>query len=127
IERARAGEAPGTVLASVAAWTDRDGAPLPAGIAAIELLNLLRPTVAVAQFLVFAALAMSVLPGERARLQDDPDYPAAYALEGRRRAPFFPVIAGRATDRLEWQGHGFAPHDWVMLDLYGTNHDPRIW
>lgn len=45
----------------------------------------------------------------------------------RRFYPFFPVIAGRVREPFAWRGHGFAPGDWVMLDLYGTNHDTRIW
>ena len=27
----------------------------------------------------------------------------------------------------EWRGHAFVEGTWVMLDIYGTNHDPRIW
>ena len=27
----------------------------------------------------------------------------------------------------DWQGHRFSQGDWVLLDLYGTNHDRRIW
>jgi fatty-acid peroxygenase len=128
IERARAGEGePGTPLGRVAAWTDEQGEALPAKIAAIELLNLLRPTVAVAEFFVYAALVLAVRPATRALVLERPGYARALATEVRRRAPFFPVIAGRATADLEWQGQTFAPHDWVMLDLYGTNHDARLW
>jgi fatty-acid peroxygenase len=128
IERARSGEVPAdTVLGRVASWTDEEGRPLPVPIAAIELLNLLRPTVAVAEFLIYAALALTVRRGERERLLAEPDYGAAFANEVRRRAPFFPVIAGRAAGPQEWQGQAFPDRAWVMLDLYGTNHDPRIW
>lgn len=45
----------------------------------------------------------------------------------RRFYPFFPLIAGRARESFEWGGHRFTPGDWVHLDLYGTNHDPRVW
>jgi fatty-acid peroxygenase len=128
VERARAGEVPAdTVLGGVAAWTDEEGAPLPVPIAAIELLNLLRPTVAVAEFLVYAALALAVRQVERERVLAEPAYATAFANEVRRRAPFFPVIAGRASGAREWQGEDFPDRSWVMLDLYGTNHDARIW
>jgi len=128
IERARAGDLPtGTPLAAVAAWTDAEGEALPVPIAAIELLNLLRPTVAVAEFLVYAALALAVRPREQERLGTLPGYAAAFGHEVRRHAPFFPVTAGRATAALAWHDVRFAERDWVMLDLYGTNHDARIW
>jgi fatty-acid peroxygenase len=26
-----------------------------------------------------------------------------------------------------WNGHPFAYDDWVLLDLHGTNHDPRLF
>jgi fatty-acid peroxygenase len=127
IGRARSGALPAdTVLADVAAWTDEAGRPLPVPVAAVELLNLLRPTVAVAEFLVLAALVLTLRPGERARVRDDA-YATAFAHEVRRRAPFFPVIAGRATRPLDWRGQDLGPRAWVMLDLYGTNHDARIW
>lgn len=41
--------------------------------------------------------------------------------------PFFPAVGGRALTSFEWRGHPFWPGDWFLLDLYGTDHDPRIW
>lgn len=41
--------------------------------------------------------------------------------------PFFPFIGGRVRRPFEWQGHHFAEETWVLLDLYGTNHDPHLW
>ncbi len=26
-----------------------------------------------------------------------------------------------------WAGHDFAAGAWVLMDLYGTNHDARLW
>jgi fatty-acid peroxygenase len=26
-----------------------------------------------------------------------------------------------------WRDHSFKKSDWVLMDLYGTNHDARIW
>jgi fatty-acid peroxygenase len=128
IERARAGEAEaGTPLAAVAAWTDEGGEPLPVPVAAVELLNLLRPTVAVADFLVYAALALAVRPSLRERVRAEERFAGAFAAEVRRHAPFFPAIAGTAAGRLEWRGRTFEEGDWVLLDLFGTNHDPRLW
>src|SRR5690606_28005410 len=63
------GAAQGTPLARVAAWTDDVGRLLDEKIAAIELINLLRPTVAVARYVVFAADALGRHPQWRARLR----------------------------------------------------------
>jgi fatty-acid peroxygenase len=128
IERARAGElGAGTPLQRVASWTDVDGAPLPVTVAAVELINLLRPTVAVADFALYAALAIAVRPTLRSWTRNRDGYAAAFVHEVRRHAPFFPVIAGTATEALEWRGARFEPGDRVVLDLFGTNHDPRLW
>lgn len=112
----------------IAAHRDLDGRLLSVAEAAIELLNLLRPTVAVAHFIVFAALALHLHPQTRRRIvAGDADYLHAFVEEVRRTAPFFPLIGGRVRQPFAWRGHRFARGDWVLLDLYGTNHDPRRW
>ncbi|MCU1571811.1 MAG: putative fatty acid beta hydroxylase [Naasia sp.] len=115
-------------LAAVARWIGDDGSPLPAAVAAVELVNLLRPIVAVVRFVEFALLALASRPEARARLAGGrPRDLTDFANEVRRRTPFFPVIAGRVRRPFTWSGHEFAHRDWVMLDIYGTNHDPRLW
>jgi fatty-acid peroxygenase len=37
------------------------------------------------------------------------------------------MVGGRALQPFEWRGHLFLQGDWVLLDLYGTNHDPALW
>lgn len=129
IERARRGEcADGSPVTVIARHKDVTGRELPRKIAGVELINLLRPTVAVARFITFSAHALHRVPQWRERLASGDEASAEmFAQEVRRLYPFFPVIAGRALQPLEWQGHAIAPGDWVMLDLYGTNHDPRLW
>lgn len=79
-----------------------------------------------AHFVVFAALALHMHPETRRRIvAGDADYLHAFAEEVRRTAPFFPLIGGRVCQPFDWRGHRFARGDWVLLDLYGTNHDPR--
>lgn len=51
----------------------------------------------------------------------------AFVQEVRRFYPLFPAVGGRVMQSFEWRGHGFSPGDWVLLDLHGTNHDPRVW
>lgn len=50
-----------------------------------------------------------------------------FVQEVRRFYPFFPLVGGRVRQPFEWRGHAFVEGAWVVLDLYGTNHDPRIW
>ncbi len=113
----------------VIAWhRDLEGELLTPEVAAVELINVLRPTVAVAWFIVFAALALHQHPAWRERLraaeEEDVDL---FVQEVRRFYPFFPVVAGRVREPFTWRGHWFARRDWVLLDLYGTDHDPRSW
>lgn len=117
-----------TPITEIAGWTDGSGALLPVRVAAVELVNLLRPTVAVARFIVFAAIALHRRPGWRARLQSaDDTLLEAFAQEVRRFFPFFPAIAGRVLEPFEWRGRRFAAGEWVLTDLYGANHDPARW
>jgi fatty-acid peroxygenase len=51
----------------------------------------------------------------------------AFAQEVRRYYPFFPFMAGVVMREFEWSGYRFRPGLRVMLDLYGTNRDPRLW
>jgi fatty-acid peroxygenase len=118
----------GSALLAVAEHRDHDGALLDGRTAAVELLNILRPVVAVARFTVFAALALHEHPEWRDRLRTgDPAGIGAFVQEVRRHYPFFPAVPARVRDDFEWQGHRFPAGRPVLLDLYGTDHDPRLW
>src|SRR5699024_1154959 len=96
--------------------------------AAVELLNILRPIVAVARFITFAALALHEHPAARDALQGGSKKARhQFAQEVRRFYPFFPFVGGRVLEPFQWRGHHFNHGDWFLLDLYGTNHDPRLW
>ena len=112
----------------IASHRELDGRLLDSSVATVELLNILRPGVAVARFVTFAALALHEHPGHADRLRGgDEQAIERFVQEVRRYYAFFPLISGRATRDVEWRGHLFREGDWVMLDLYGTNHDPRRW
>ncbi|WP_431219394.1 cytochrome P450 [Leifsonia xyli] len=97
-------------------------------VAAVELLNLVRPTVAVGRYLTFAALALHRHPGWRDDLAGGDEIGVRwFAQEVRRFYPFFPLIGGRATRDLEWRDEKVRRGDRVLLDLYGTSHDPALW
>ena len=118
---------PGTVPARLAAHRDANGQVLDDRVAAVELLNLLRPTVAISRFITFAALALHLHPQWRTRVAEDEVSRLAFAQEVRRTAPFFPLVGGTAARDLDWDGVHFTRGDWVILDLFATNRDPRLW
>ena len=62
-------------LGAIASHRDLGGQPLPLRIASVELLNVLRPTVAVAVFITFAAHALHLHPEWRARFRAGDDEP----------------------------------------------------
>lgn len=115
--------------AHVTTWhRDLNGALLDPKIAAVELINVLRPTVAVARYVTFAALALHEYPECRERFLSGGDaYPELFAQEVRRFYPFFPAVAGYVKNEFEWRGYSFTKGTWVLLDIYGTNRDPRTW
>ncbi|GIZ52828.1 cytochrome P450 [Noviherbaspirillum aridicola] len=120
--------APGSPAEAIARFAGSDGRVLDSKTAAIELINLLRPTVAVARYIVFAALALHAFPACRRRLLGgDEDYLDMFVQEVRRYYPFFPAVGGIVDKAFDWRGMHFEKGTWVLLDLYGTNHDGRLW
>ena len=119
---------PDSPLAVIAFHRDADGEVLSNADAAVELLNVLRPVVAVARYIVFGALAMHTHPEWRTRLASGDDAAASnFVDEVRRYYPFVPAIGGRAHHSFEWQGLQFDKGDWVLLDVYGSNRHPGTW
>ncbi|GAB3816849.1 cytochrome P450 [Micromonospora zhanjiangensis] len=131
VESVRRGEVtvrPGSATAAVAAHRDADGRQLDRHVAAVELLNVLRPTVTVAWFMMFAGHALHRWPEHRAALADgDGGFATAYAHELRRFYPFAPFIGGRAARDLTFDREPIPAGAVVLLDVYGQNHDPGLW
>ena len=115
--------------AYVIAWhRDLDGQLLSPQVAAVELLNVIRPTVAVSVYITLVAHALHAHPKVQERLQVDNDgYPDLFVQEIRRYYPFFPAVAARTRLAFEWNGYPFPHGRRVLFDLHGTNHDPRAW
>src|SRR5699024_6980757 len=106
----------------------QDGELLDLSVAGEELLNVLRPIVAISRFAVFAAMALWQYPQWREHFAAGHEHAAeAFVHEVRRFYPFFPAIGARVRTGLRWQDVGFQAGDWLILDLYGTNHDRRVW
>lgn len=131
VGRIRAGELrpPEHGAAHVIAWhRDPDGELLSPRVAAVDLLNVLRPTVAIAVYVAFVAHALHLHPGCRRRLAaGEEGYPGLFIQEVRRFYPFFPAAAARVRRDFEWRGHRFPRGRRVLLDLHGTDHDARTW
>lgn len=124
----------GSALYAVAFHRELNGELLPSRISAVELLNILRPTVAIARFLIFGALALHEYPACRKAIADgdgdgdgDDKYLDLFVQEIRRYYPFFPQLAARVRKNFQWKGYLFPKGRRVILDLYGTNHDSRLW
>ncbi|MCX5195518.1 cytochrome P450 [Streptomyces sp. NBC_00249] len=118
----------GTVLETVALHREPDGTLLEPHTAAVELLNVIRPTVAVTWFVTFAAHALHRHPGQRDVLRtDDPAHARAFAHEVRRFYPFVPFVAGVAAHDLVFAGDHVPAGTLLLLDVYGHHHDPALW
>lgn len=117
-----------SVLDLVCRHRDADGEPLDEKTAAVELLNVVRPTTAVAWFVAFTAHALHKWPEHRAPLADgDVPFTAAFAHEVRRFYPFVPFLGGLAARDLYWRGEWIPAGGLVVLDVYGQNHDESLW
>ncbi|WP_405698689.1 cytochrome P450 [Streptomyces coelicoflavus] len=131
IEEVRAGRVAApedSVLERVARHRDTGQGPLESRTAAVELLNVLRPTVAVSWFAAFAAHALHRWPAHRERLRvGDAAFAAAFAHEVRRFYPFAPFLGGRTVTELTWHGESVPADGILLLDVYGQHHDAELW
>jgi fatty-acid peroxygenase len=130
VDAVRAGERSspaGSVLDVVATHRDSEGELLEPRVAAVEVLNVIRPTVAVSWFVGFAAHALHRWPASRDRLRAGGAYATAFAHEVRRYYPFAPFIGGRAPREVEWDGERVPAGSMVLLDLFGQDHDPELF
>lgn len=117
-----------SALHAIAFYRQPDGNPMTTQMAAEELINVVRPTVAVAIFITFAALALHEYPEYRSELQSgDEPYLELFAQEVRRYYPFAPFLGAKVRKDFVWQRCDFKKGTLVLLDVYGTNHDSRLW
>ncbi|GGJ88750.1 cytochrome P450 [Lentibacillus kapialis] len=118
----------GTALYEIAWHRNLNGKLLSLQIAAVELLNVLRPITAIGRYVTFGALAMHDFPETKAKLQTRNDKDKRmFAQEVRRYYPFAPFLGARVRYNFKWGGCHFRKGTLVLLDIYGTNHDPEIW
>lgn len=115
-------------LYQIAMHQDLEGRLLTKHTAAVEVLNLLRPTVAISVYIALSALALHDFPQEKDTLKKaDATYHKMFVQEVRRYYPFFPVAPALVRKDFLWDGHDFKKGTLVLLDLYGNNHHPDLW
>jgi fatty-acid peroxygenase len=126
VEETRSGARTPPPGSALAVWAATD---LPTTVAAVELLNVLRPTVAVAWLGAFAGLYLDEAPQWRERLRTETtgDDHLAFAQEVRRCAPFVPVLAGKVRRPVTHQGVRLGRGDRVVLDVWGTDQWAPYW
>lgn len=128
IEHSRRSESqPSTPLDQVAHYRDENGVLLPVHTAAVEVINLMRPIVAISWLIGGMARALDEVPGLRAEATSGEVTPTEVAREVRRTFPFTPFLAARTTRQLTWQNTVIDRDTLLLLDVWGTHHDPRIW
>ena len=96
-------------------------------IVAVEILNLIRPIVAIARYITFAALALHEHPEYSEKLKDNPELQEQFVHEVRRYYPFFPFMAARVRKTFKHRGMKFKKGRMVLLDIYATNHHEKTW
>lgn len=139
IEAVRNGELtprPGTALHEWAWHRDESGTLLAAQVAGVELQNSVRPMIAVARFVAFAAKELHDRPDWRARIAAETDQrgtlvggssATAFAQEVRRTAPFVPMLPGWARRTVEVDGQRVEPGGRIVFDILGTDTDALSW
>ncbi len=139
IEAVREGRLDPPADSALAAWAehrDEAGSLLDARLAGVELQNSIRPMIAVARFVAFAAKELHDRPEWRARIAEESARPGvtspgplavAFAQEVRRTAPFVPVLPGWATADVELDGVQLPAGGRVVLDILGTDTDAASW
>lgn len=131
VEKVRNGELnppEGTALHKFSWHRDLEGNLLNTDTVSVEVINILRPIVAIAIFINFTVLALHHYPKEREKLKTfDERYAQMFVQEVRRFYPFFPFVAALVKKDFTWNNYKFEEGTLTLLDLYGTNHDPEIW
>lgn len=129
IEEARKNPVPGkenVALYAFAQATDPEGELLPVEVAAVELLNIIRPTVALTVWAALMGHALFSRSDLYEALKNDFDsLQDSFIQEMRRYYPFFPMLPAISLQDVEVDGYLIPKDSWVVLDIYGTNHDAR--
>jgi fatty-acid peroxygenase len=118
---------PGSAAHTISLYQE-NGKLLGLKTAAVELITILRPIVAISYSITFAALALYSYPQYRKRIQEDGgEYAGWFIREVRRFYPFAPFIGARVRTSFAWKGYKFPQGRLVLFDVYGTCRDRAHW
>ncbi|WP_078392714.1 cytochrome P450 [Shouchella patagoniensis] len=117
-----------TALYQMSWHRELNGELMDVEVAAVEIINIIRPIVAVAIYICFTALAVHQQSDQLEKLKESDETRLQHFIqEVRRFYPFFPFTAARTAKDFEWKGYSFKKGTLTLLDLYGTNHHPDLW
>lgn len=95
--------------------------------AAVELINLIRPIVAISTYITFMALALHQHPQYEKLLRNDKRYFELFVHEVRRLYPFAPFVGAIVKEDFIWEDIQFSKGTTVLLDIYGMNHSNKLY
>ena len=117
-----------SALYAMAFHREIDGRQMDIQTAAVELINVIRPIIAISYFITFTALALNEHPKYKEKLlSGDNNELDMFVQEVRRYYPFVPYLGARVRKDFIWDQCEFKKGMLVLLDVYGTNHDSQIW
>lgn len=127
IRRGNLDAKPGGAAHVIATYLQPDDSPLDEKVAAVELLNVIRPIANISIWIGFVALALRDHPEYLEPLRTGEELVEPFVHEVRRFYPFAPFIAARVRQTFEWRGTSFPEGRLVVLDVHGTLRNPRLW
>lgn len=117
-----------TAAYKIAFHKEGDGSLMNLDIAAVELINVLRPITAIATYITFIAHALHKNPHYQKKIADGvPDMDEMFVQEVRRLYPFTPLVAAIVRETFTWKNYIFPKGRLVLLDIYGMLHDSKLW
>lgn len=128
IRAAKLAPAQDTAAYAIAWHRDLNNQLLDLQAAAVEIINIIRPIVAIATYITFGAVTLLQFRDCRKKIElGTGEYLEMFVQEIRRYYPFTPFLSARVRTDFQWNGCQFKTGTMVLFDVYGTDHDPRIW
>lgn len=114
-------------LYQIAWYEDSNGKLLSIPNAAEEVINIIRPFVAITRYACFSQLAILENKQVKHRLHKDSQYVDWFIQEVKRFYPAVPFVVAKARESFIWKDIYFPKNRLVLLDLYGSNHHQDTW
>ena len=106
----------------IAWYRDNTGNLLDSKTATVELINIIRPIVAISTYITFGLLALQDNPKWIRKIQsrkENKDHTLElFSQEVRRFYPFTPFIGAKVRKNFAWKGYFLKKETLVLLDIY---------